>query len=219
MSFPKILVSHKLFKQVGLVEIMKSTINVLKGDMKSISKIYDNVLKQVDKDIQRAESKGWDYVKETHLTRTKPKLEFLKQKGTFPRVPEDLERVDVAIKSKILKAELKSKFPKIPFNVRTSRYSGGSSIDVHWTDAVSVDKINPIVKKYSKDLGSDSQTDYFNVDNYASASREITHFEDKLKKLKAKGLSEDDAFYKLHSTDFPTPNLANLKKQIKEGFN
>jgi hypothetical protein len=204
---------------VGLVEIMKSTINVLKGDMKSISKIYESVLKQVDKDISKAESKGWDNVKETHLTRTKPKVEFLKQLGTFPRSPEDLSSVDVAIKSKILKAELKHKFPNVPFEVRAQRYAGGSSINVHWTDSVAPKVVEPIVKKYSKDFGSDSQTDYFNVDNYASASRNISNFEDRLKKLKAKGLSEDDAFYKLHSTSFPTPNIAHLKKQIKEGFN
>jgi hypothetical protein len=203
---------------MGLVDSMKKNLNALKGEIRTIQKTYESVIRQVNKDISKAETKGWGFVKEEHLTRTMPKLEFLKQKGTFPRSPEDLERVDVAIKSKILKAELKQKFPNVPFEVRTQRYSGGSSINVHWKDAVAVEKVNPIVKKYSKDLGSDSQSDYYNVDNYASASREISHFEDKLRKLKSKGLSEDDAFHKLHATNFPITSIANLKKQIKEGL-
>lgn len=195
---------------------MKNTIDALKGDMKGIQKIYDNVLKQVDKEIFKAESKGWTYVKEKHLEVTKPKVNFLKQLGTFPRTPTDLKNVDVAIKSKILKAELKTKFPKIPFEVRTQRYSGGSSINVHWKDAVAPKVVEPIVKKYSTDLGSVPMEDYYSVDNYASASREITNFEDRLKKLKAKGLSEDEAFYKLHSANLPVPSIDKLKKQIKE---
>lgn len=195
---------------------MKNTIDALKGDMKGIQKIYDNVLKQVDKDIFKAESKGWGFVKEKHLEVTKPKIQKLKGLGTFPRTNEDLKDVDVAIKSKILKAELKTKFPKVPFEVRTQRYSGGSSINVHWTDAVAPKVVEPIVKKYSHPGRTDSMTDYYDYDNFASASRDITKFEDRLKKLKAKGLSEDEAFYKLHSTNLPVPSIDKLKKQIKE---
>jgi hypothetical protein len=199
------------------VVIMKNTIDTLKGDMKGIQKIYDNVLKQVDKDIFKAESKGWGFIKEKHLEVTKPKVLKLKGLGMFPRTNEDLKDVDVAIKSKILKAELKTKFPKVPFEVRTQRYSGGSSINVHWTDAVAPKKVRPIVDKYAHPGKTDSMTDYFDYDNYVSAERNITKFEEKLKKLKSKGLSEDEAFYKLHSKDLPVPtSIDKLKKQIKE---
>lgn len=207
------------------VFFMKNTIDALKGDMKGIQKIYDNVLKQVDKDLMKAQSKGWGATS-SFLQEAKPKIEILKQKKSFPKTPYDLKDVDVAIKSKILKAELKAKFPKIPFNVRTSRYSGGSSINVNWKDAVSPDKINPIVKKYSFDKGSDSMTDYFNVDNYAFAQRDISNWNERVAKLKTKLKEkrvdlanaddwkvEQEAQFQLRKMDLP---IEKLKQQIKE---
>lgn len=207
---------------------MKNTIDALKGDMKGIQKIYDNVLKQVDKDIFKAESKGWGFVKEKHLEVTKPKIEILKQKKTFPQTSLDLKNVDVAIKSKILKAELKTKFPKIPFNVRTSRYSGGSSIDVNWKDAVSPEKVRKIVDKYADAGNSDSMTDYSDYDNYAFAQREISNYEQRVNKLKEQLRKQrqdlanaddwkitQEAQYKLNNMDLP---IENLKKQMRGTF-
>jgi hypothetical protein len=206
---------------------MKNTIDALKGEMKGISKIYDNVLKQIDKDLMKAQSKGWGATS-SFLSEAKPKIEILKQKKTFPQTSLDLKNVDVAIKSKILKAELKTKFPKIPFNVRTSRYSGGSSINVGWTDGVAPSKVRPIVEKYSYDKGSDSMIDYFNVDNYAFAQREISNYEQRVNKLKEQLRKQrqdlanaddwkitQEAQYKLNNMDLP---IENLKKQMRGTF-
>lgn len=194
---------------------MKNTVDVLKGEMKGISKIYDNVLKEIDKNQMKAKSRGWGAYGD-FLAEAKPKIEVLKHKKTFPTTADDLKNVDVAIKSKILKAELKAKFPTIPFQVRASRYSGGSSIDVSWTDGVPQKAVEPIVKKYSHPGKTDSREDYFDYDNYAFAQRSISKFEERLKKLKSKGLTEDEARMKLFDSTLPSPNIESLKKQIKQ---
>jgi hypothetical protein len=202
---------------------MKKSIDSLKNEMK----VYDNVLKQIDKDLMKAQSKGWGATS-SFLTEAKPKIEILKQKKTFPKSPFDLKDVDVSIKSKILKAELKSKFPKIPFQVKSSRYSGGSSINVGWTDGVAPSKVRPIVEKYSYDKGSDSMTDYFNVDNYAFAQRNISNWNTKIEKVKSdlrkkrqdlaqadEWKVEQEANYTLNNMDLP---IENLKKQMRGTF-
>lgn len=206
---------------------MKNTIDALKGDMKGISKIYDNVLKQIDKDLMKAQSKGWGATS-FFLSEAKPKIEILKQKKTFPQTSLDLKKVDVAIKSKILKAELKTKFPQIPFNVRTKRYSGGSSIIVNWKDAVAPEKVRKIVDKYADAGNSDSMTDYSDYDNYAFVQRDISNYEQRVNKLKEQlrkqrqdlANAEDwkvtqEAQYKLNNMDLP---IENLKKQMRETF-
>ena len=43
----------------------------------------------------------------------------------------DVSLTDTA---KLIRATLKAKFPGIKFSVRSSRYAGGSSIDVRWND-------------------------------------------------------------------------------------
>jgi len=50
--------------------------------------------------------------------------------------------------AKKIRKELKKEFPGVKFSVRSSRYSGGSSVDIHWTDSVSYDKVNSITSKF-----------------------------------------------------------------------
>lgn len=111
-------------------------------------------------------------------------LDILKSlKGNFPSDSSQIARLDTATKSKLLKKELKKLFPTGIFNVRTSRYSMGSSIDVDYADGVALKKVKPVVAKYSHDYGSDSQTDYFHVSNYVHLQR----------KLSAKGKAKKEA--------------------------
>ena len=202
---------------------MKKSIGSLKSEMK----IYDNVLKQIDKDLMKAQSKGWGATS-SFLSEAKPKIEVLKHKKTFPQSSLDLRNVDVAIKSKILKAELKTKFPQIPFNVRTSRYSGGSSINVDWTDGVAPSKVRPIVDKYADRGKSDSMTDYSDFDNYAFAQRNVSNWSTRIEKVKSELRKkrqdlakadewkvEQEANYKLNNMDLP---IENLKKQMRTTF-
>jgi hypothetical protein len=206
---------------------MKNTIDALKGDMRGVNKIYDNVLKQIDKDLMKAQSRGWGATG-SFLKEAKPKIEILKQKKTFPKSSLDLRNVDVAIKSKILKAELKTKFPKIPFSVKTSRYSGGSSINVGWTDGVAPSKVRPIVDKYADRGKSDSMTDYSDFDNYAFAQRNVSNWDKRIEKVKTELRKkridlakadewkvEQEANYKLNNMDLP---IESLKKQMRGTF-
>lgn len=102
-------------------------------------------------------------------------LQILKSlKGRFPSDSAQIARLDTATKAKLLKKELKKTFPTGIFNVKTRRYSMGSSIDVEYADGVSTKKVTPIVKKYSHDYGSDSLTDYSHVSNYAHVERKLS---------------------------------------------
>lgn len=134
---------------------------------------FADVASLIVKDEQKQQARwGHSYLKED--------LEKVQTLKNFPRVPIDLEGVDVVYKAKILKKELKEKFPGVEFNVRTDKYSGGSSIDVRWVDGPGTAKVDEIVNKYSCDRGSDPMTDYFNRDNYANAQREISNYKQRL---------------------------------------
>jgi acyl-CoA hydrolase len=50
--------------------------------------------------------------------------------------------------AKAIKAELKSKFPKTKFSVRSSNFSGGNSVDIDWVDGPTTENVNKVVKKY-----------------------------------------------------------------------
>jgi len=47
---------------------------------------------------------------------------------------ETVERIPLVEVAKLVRAALKQAFPRTRFSVTSNRYSGGSSIDVHWTD-------------------------------------------------------------------------------------
>ncbi len=53
------------------------------------------------------------------------------------------------IAAKNLRVELKRAFPGIAFSVRTSKFSGGDSIDVTWTDGPAYVQVEKIANKYS----------------------------------------------------------------------
>jgi len=62
-----------------------------------------------------------------------------------------------------IKLELKRAFPLIKFEVKSSSYSGGCSIDVRWTDGVTTESVDTIIKKYQQ--GSfDGMTDSYTYD-------------------------------------------------------
>lgn len=50
--------------------------------------------------------------------------------------------------AKLIRKELKQKFPNTKFSVRSKSYSGGSSIDVSWTDGASITLVNKVIKKF-----------------------------------------------------------------------
>jgi len=61
----------------------------------------------------------------------------------------ETKHLGVGDMSRILKKELKQKFPNTKFSVRSQNYSGGCSIDVYYENGPSYKKVNEIVQKYS----------------------------------------------------------------------
>ena len=56
--------------------------------------------------------------------------------------------VDTADAAKALRQELKKAFPGVKFGVRTSKYTGGSSIRVDWFDGPTTDRVKEITRHY-----------------------------------------------------------------------
>lgn len=69
-----------------------------------------------------------------------------------PKRPEFTSRdgwIDTADVARIIRYRLKCLYPRTHFYVRISRYAGGSSIRVTWTDGPPSSEIEPIVKAYA----------------------------------------------------------------------
>jgi len=60
----------------------------------------------------------------------------------------EVRKLDVAEAAKLLRKELKEKFPTTKFSVRIDRYSMGESIDVRWKDGPATARIDPLLWKY-----------------------------------------------------------------------
>lgn len=63
--------------------------------------------------------------------------------------------------AKNIRKELAEAFPGVKFSVRCSRFSGGNSIDVSWTDGPTSNRVEAIIGKY-KDGDFDGMTDSYN---------------------------------------------------------
>lgn len=59
-----------------------------------------------------------------------------------------MEYISVTDTAKMIRAKLKRTFPGVKFSVRSSKYSGGSSIDVSWTDGPTEKLVEAYVNPY-----------------------------------------------------------------------
>lgn len=50
--------------------------------------------------------------------------------------------------AKLLRQTLKAAFPGVKFSVRSDRYAGGASIDIHWTDGPTEDEVKTLASLY-----------------------------------------------------------------------
>lgn len=57
--------------------------------------------------------------------------------------------IDTADVAKLVRDELKQKFPSVKFSVRSKRYSGGSSIDVSWIDGPTSKQVRAITQHFA----------------------------------------------------------------------
>lgn len=59
------------------------------------------------------------------------------------------EYIDAADVAKLVRKALKSNFPGIKFSVRTSKYAGGASINVKWTDGPRQSDVEAVTRLYT----------------------------------------------------------------------
>jgi hypothetical protein len=64
------------------------------------------------------------------------------------------EYVSVAETAKQVRAALKKAFPGVKFSVRSTSYSGGSSVSVGWTDGPQTTEVDKVVQPFVKDYRS-----------------------------------------------------------------
>lgn len=58
------------------------------------------------------------------------------------------KHIDAAEVAKMLRRHLKAEFPGTKFSVRTSKYSGGASVRVNWTDGPTDDDVSAVTELY-----------------------------------------------------------------------
>jgi hypothetical protein len=102
----------------------------------------------------------------------------------------------VADMAKILKKELRSRFPNTKFSVVSSSYSGGCSIDVYYTDGPAFEDVDKIVQSY-RGKGFDGMIDmsfyyelYLNKDGF-------------LRTYKSEGTADCMGVYNAYSNKLP----------------
>jgi len=88
------------------------------------------------------------------------------------------------VAAKNMRAELKRAFPGVEFAVRTSKYSGGDSVRVSWTDGPTREQVDQIAKKYAGgsfdgmtdcyDYKSSPWTEVFGSTKYVFCEREYS---------------------------------------------
>lgn len=61
---------------------------------------------------------------------------------------KDAERIDTVEQAKLIREALKRNFPGSKFSVRIDRYSGGSSVDIRWTDGPTESMVEDITNPY-----------------------------------------------------------------------
>ena len=81
---------------------------------------------------------------------------------------------DLVTAAKNIRAELREAFPAVKFRVRSSRFSGGDSIDIYWTDGPTTESVNQIVDKY-KAGDFDGMTDCYDYKRSAERGFNDNH--------------------------------------------
>lgn len=61
----------------------------------------------------------------------------------------DTEYISVTETAKLIRAQLKAKFPGIKFSVRSDQYAGGASINVGWMDGPLVSQVDAVIAVYA----------------------------------------------------------------------
>lgn len=108
--------------------------------------------------------------------------------------------ISVTDTAKLIRADLKKAHPAVKFSVKSSKYAGGASVDIFWTDGPVASVVDALLKGYvgTKFDGSDDSTTYLEGEfkrpdgtieqvqygsNYVSTHRNISDIENKVKEV------------------------------------
>lgn len=102
----------------------------------------------------------------------------------FKTVGPDCDHLIAAAKN--IRMELAAAFPKVKFAVKSSRYSGGCSIHVRWTDGPTSKQVDAIIGKYKAGSFNGMDDSYTYSDNawndaFGDANYVFSHREDSVK--------------------------------------
>ena len=134
-------------------------------------------LKQSDSFI-KAKQQALDYerkylIKYPNAIFCKGSIQKLESLNDYPTVYNDLRYIDVIAKSKLLISYLNEKYTDHNFKLKTERYSGGQSISVKYTgNKINSKEIRDIENIYQDSGKTDTQSDYFDYDNYCDISED-----------------------------------------------
>lgn len=84
------------------------------------------------------------------------------------------DKNDIVEIARRIRRQLRSEFPGVKFSVRTSRFSGGSSIDVKWTDGPTEKQVKPVAMAVADDKYEASyhiHEDYWSGSHYYHFNR------------------------------------------------
>lgn len=94
------------------------------------------------------------------------------------------ERDALVTAARNIRAQLRARWPDVKFSVRTSRYSGGNSIDVSWIDGPTDDQVSAIANRYQAghfdgmtdcyEYASSAWTDAFGAARFVFTRREYS---------------------------------------------
>ncbi len=59
-------------------------------------------------------------------------------------------KTEAAEAGKLIRRELKDKFPEVKFKVTSENFAGGDAVNVEWTDGVTEDQVKDLLNKYQE---------------------------------------------------------------------
>lgn len=116
--------------------------------------------------------------------------------------------------AKAIRNDLKEKFPKTKFKVKSSSFAGGDAVDIDWIDGVTEDQVKKIVDKYQYGNfnGMNDLYENSNVQNFSQVKYVMTHREYSKQIVLRTAISMRENYSSLEGVPFPT--LDNLDKSF-----
>jgi hypothetical protein len=123
----------------------------------------------------------------------------------------------IAQAAKIIKSALMAAFPGIIFSVRSSSFSGGQDISIHWTDGPAESRVRKIAGPYSRITRDYMTGEILSGGRYLGLSREISKARAAWAKNKTAGDQDEYAASIVPRNSSPSWGLVSLALWIHKG--